>query len=455
MSAKPLLLIVDDDSLIQDALSGYLNEDFSIIGAHNVAEVKSALQQSPQPPDCALVDLGLPPVPHRPDEGFAAIRLIQAASPDCAIVVVSGQEARRHAQRARALGAGDYVEKPCEPNVLRDKLLSCKKMLTLARRNMGLVGDSPAIVNLRQSIAQASAAPFPVLIRGETGTGKELVARALHENSRAGKAFLPINCATIPDHLAEPTLFGHAKGAFTGAAIASAGLLGDAEDGTLFLDEIADLSPSTQGKLLRAVETGEYSRVGETRPRQCAARIVAATNRIGGDFRRDLYHRLSAFVLSTPPLRELAEDRFVLLAHFRTRIAKDMHALPFELTPGAEAIWRAYRFPGNTRELRNIVARLQIKCGGGMVDEDTVTAEFYPGEDFDDGARAAELHRFANSLLQSKNLSLPVLLDEIGAVFVRETLVRCNDDETQAAAILKISTTQLRRQLRQDFGGTL
>lgn len=465
--SKASLLLVDDDPLIQDLIGGWFCDEFDIVGAHNAAEVKSALQQMPKMPDYALVDLGLPPSPHRPDEGFSVIRMLQSASSNCAIVVVSGQESRRHAQRARALGAGEYVEKPCTPEVLREKLLSCRRMLEAARDNLGLVGESAPMRRLRADIMKIAPASFPVLISGETGSGKELVAHALHDNGRAGRPFLPVNCAAIPDHLAEPALFGHVKGAFTGAQTASAGMLGDAEDGTLFLDEIGDLSLQTQGKLLRAIETGEYSRVGETAHRQCTARIVAATNRQVADdgFRRDLYHRISAFILHTPSLREMNGDRVLLLEHFRRRVSADMHTPPFALSEEAAALWDQYRFPGNARELRNIVARLQVKHAGTTVHADDLKSEFAIDHVKDGLLDAADAFREIGAGGLTSSVQAPdgkqMSLDDIARALVahgkplasalkeldvkirQQVLAACGGDRKKSAKMLAISEQEL------------
>jgi DNA-binding NtrC family response regulator len=224
---------------------------------------------------------------------------------------------------------------------------------------------------LRAQLRQFARSPFPVLIEGESGSGKELAAAALHRLSdRAGKPYLALNCAAISPNLVEATLFGHSKGAFTGASGPRAGYFEDASDGTLFLDEIGELPLDLQPKLLRVLENGEFQRIGETQARHSSARIVTATNRDlkkevrEGRFRADLYHRLSVFTIDIPPLRELGDDRIRLLEHFRAIYTAQADLPPFRL--GAEATERllAYRFPGNVRELRNIAIRLTTKLAG-------------------------------------------------------------------------------------------
>ena len=442
----PSLLIVDDDPVIQDLLAECLADSFAVVGAQNRQDAVSALAQMPKPPDFALVDLGLPPTPHRPDEGFAVVQKIQAAAPECATVVVSGQQARRHAERARAIGAGDFVEKPCSPETLREKLLAVRRALDAAKGAMGLVGESLPVQKLREQIQLVAQTALPVLIQGESGSGKEVAARALHSVSRPDRPFLAAHCAALPPHLAEPTLFGHVKGAFTGAAAPSAGFFGDAEDGVLFLDEVGDLSPEMQPKLLRALESGEYRRVGETRVRRSAARVVAASNRNlsraaqSGEFRGDLYHRLSVFTLSVPPLRETDDDRFLLLEHFGKNIAADLRAARFSLSAKAKTAWREYDFPGNVRELRNIVARLQVKFAGGEVDEKNLRAELCAP------LETNNLRRLAESLLEGGELSspLPETMRDIRGHLAAAALSRANGDEKNAAKILGVPLRTLR-----------
>ena len=221
-----------------------------------------------------------------------------------------------------------------------------------------------------------------MLIEGESGSGKELIAAALHRQSpRAAKPFLALNCAAISPNLVEPTLFGYSKGAFTGATTSRAGYFEDAKDSTLFLDEIGELPLELQAKLLRVLENGEFQRVGETQNRVSNARVIAATNRDmrqeirNGRFRADLYHRLSVFTIAVPSLRDLGDDKRLLLDQFRDFYARQAAVAPFELDAKAMQLWLDYGFPGNVRELRNIVIRLTTKCAGQTVNAEQLEAE--------------------------------------------------------------------------------
>ncbi len=240
--------------------------------------------------------------------------------------------------------------------------------------SLGIVGLSPAINLLRQQIVTYAAMPFPVLIQGESGCGKELVALALQKLSHCNDAkFKSLNCASIPTTLLETALFGHSKGAYTGAYFTQAGFFEETADGTLFLDEIGELPLDMQARLLRVLENGEYQRVGETHTRHSRARILAATNRnlrdevAAGKFRADLYHRLDVFTITAPPLRELGTDKRLLLRHFRDYYARQLQCLPFTFQPETLTAWDCYNFPGNTRELRNIVLRLTAKHPGKTI----------------------------------------------------------------------------------------
>ncbi len=395
MADKPSLLIVDDDPLITETLAYALGKDFNVLVSDSRSHAVSLVRALQAPPQLALVDLGLPPLPHRPDEGFRLVTDLVAHSPSMKILVLSGQNDAANARHARTLGATDFVAKPCNAESLKKLLLRALEFggADGASEDEGelLIGESPALQQLKNQIRQYGDSPFPALIEGESGSGKEVVAISLHRLSvRRDKPWFALNCAAIAPTLVEPTLFGYAKGAFTGASASKSGYFEDAKEGTLFLDEIGELPLELQAKLLRVLENGEFQRVGETEQRISSARVIAATNRDlrremkDGRFRADLYHRLSVFSINVPPLREMGEDKVLLLAHFSRIYAERAKLAPFVLDAGAGALWRDYHFPGNVRELKNIVIRLTTKYPGQRLSplelEPELEAEAKPAE---------------------------------------------------------------------------
>ncbi|MFN9490921.1 MAG: sigma-54-dependent transcriptional regulator [Betaproteobacteria bacterium] len=469
-SAKPELLIVDDDPAITDTLAYVLGSDFEVIAADSRAHARALLRQRDHPPRLALVDLGLPPRPHRPDEGFELIAELVAMSPAMKILVLSGQSDESDARHARTLGAIDFVAKPAEPAQLL-RLLRQALEVTSAESGVdtsGLIGKSPPMLKLREQLAQFANAPFPVLIEGESGTGKELVAQALHKQSkRAGKPFLALNCAAISPTLVEPTLFGYAKGAFTGATAARAGYFEEAVDSTLFLDEIGELPLDLQAKLLRVLENGEYQRVGETQSRVSNARIVTATNRDlrsevrHSRFRADLYHRLSVFTVEVPALRDLGEDKLLLLDHFREFYARQIDAQAAELDPEALRLWLQYPFPGNVRELRNIVIRLCTKHAGIRITPALLQAEFdrvvAPPLGSDSMTDQKVLLEAAQRQIEADpDFRLDEVLRRWELGFIEAALAMTNGNLSQAAKRLGINRTTLygRMQNRDEDEGT-
>lgn len=385
-SAKPLLLIVDDDSLISESLGFAFAQEYDVLTSQSRGHALALLRQLRQPPQLALVDLGLPPLPHRPDEGFALIGDLLALSPEMKIIVLSGQSDESNARHARTLGAVDFVAKPCDPSRLTELFRQALRFGNESQTAQagGLIGESLPMQRLRLQLGQYANLAYPVLIEGESGSGKDIVAsHYLHRlTERHDKPFLALNCAAISPTLLEPTLFGYAKGAFTGATSAKSGYFEDADSGTLFLDEIGELPLDLQPKLLRVLENGEYQRVGETQTRVSTARIVAATNRDlrqemrAGRFRADLFHRLSVFTVTVPPLRETGLDRLLLLEHFRKSCAASVRTEPFQLAAPAQSLWLDYGFPGNVRELRNIAIRLSARYPGQTVTAEQLRAEF-------------------------------------------------------------------------------
>ncbi len=379
IAEKREILFIDDDPLIVESLSIVLQEEFDVFSAESRDQTKNLIQKLGHTPSLALIDLGLPPFPHTPDEGFKLINELLIFNPNIKILVLSGQSDTANIHHAMTLGAVDFVPKPCDIPLLKSRLDHQSMMLEAEHAQGGgetsgesLLGESQAIKTLHSVINQFADTPYPVLVEGESGSGKELVAKFIHEKSnRASAPFLTINCAAFSKELLEAQLFGHAKGAFTGATKSHNGFFEDAGEGSLVLDEIGELHPDLQSNLLRVLENGEYYRVGETQVRKSNARIIAATNRElreeirTGRFRQDLYHRLSVLTIKTPPLRERDNDSLILLDHFKKMYA--INNQPFELDQEAQQCIQEYPFPGNVRELRNIVIRLSAKHPGKTV----------------------------------------------------------------------------------------
>jgi DNA-binding NtrC family response regulator len=449
--ARPALLVVDDDPLITDTLAFALGGDYQVHACDSRANAVALLRQLASPPPLALVDLGLPPTPHAPDEGFQLIGDLLAHSPRMKIFVLSGQNEAANARHARALGAWEFVAKPADPAALK-RMLEHALELPAADEDE-LVGSSPALAKLKNQIAQFAASPYSVLIEGESGSGKELVARSLHRLSpRSGRPYLTLNCAAISPTLVEPTLFGYVKGAFTGASANKPGYFEDAQDGTLLLDEIGELPLELQAKLLRVLENGEYQRVGETQRHMARCRVIAATNRDlrrevkTGGFRADLYHRLSVFTLSVPPLREMESDRAALLEHYRRLFATQAGTRPFELDDAAAARWQQYEFPGNVRELRNIVIRLSAKYPGQRLSR----AELEPELDLDTpqpapgGEGGATLVEQAlRQLERAGSFNLDETLRAWERGYIEAALRLTQGNVSQAAKLLGVNRTTL------------
>jgi DNA-binding NtrC family response regulator len=462
--ARPALLIVDDDTLIADTLAFALGADFEVYACESRRHAIELLRQLPQPPQLALVDLGLPPRPHAPDEGFQLIADLLAHSPGMRIFVLSGQNDAAHARHARALGAAEFIAKPCDPAVLKATLrraltFPAADAVAAAQDADELVGESEPLVRLRALIAQTADAPFPVLIEGESGSGKERVALALHRGSRrAARPYLALNCAAIAPTLVEPTLFGYVKGAFTGATANKSGYFEDAQDGTLFLDEIGELPFEMQAKLLRVLENGEYQRVGETQRRVARARVVAATNRDlrqelhQGRFRADLYHRLSVLTIAVPPLRDMGHDRTLLLEHFRGAYAAQAGVAPFSFDDSAERAWLAYRFPGNVRELRNIVIRLTTKHAGRRLSAAELEPEFDLETPPPSAAEARDLSVEAERDLERGGFNLDETLKTWERTYIEAALRLTRGNVSQAAKLLGVNRTTLYSRMNNTDG---
>jgi DNA-binding NtrC family response regulator len=453
--AETTLLLVDDDPLIIDGLGFVLRKQFNLITADSRHQAIEKLNQAKALPSLALIDLGLPPYPHKPDEGFALIRELLSLHPNMKVLVLSGQDNDVNIQHALTIGAVDFIAKPAEPDLLVARLRHHQRLHEIdqrrdAQKTVSIIGDSVAMQMVNNQIAQFANSPFPVLIEGPSGTGKELVARALHENSiRSNEPYLAINCAAIAPDLLEAQLFGHAKGAFTGASQEHKGFFIEAGKGTLLLDEIGELPMTLQGKLLRVIESGEFYRIGETKELRSQARILAATNKTlseevkNGRFRNDLYHRLSILNIQLPALNVRGDDVFLLLNTFIEAYADTVS--PFVLDDGARELWQQYDYPGNVRELRNIVIRLGTKYPGQSVDKDQLSAEL------ETQLSATALAENATSVsdemitqkMQADDFDLDALLSEVESRSIRIALEMNDNNVSKAAKALKINRTTL------------
>ncbi len=455
------MLLVDDDPLIVDSLSMVLEEDYDLITASTRLQAKSELQKRKRMPSLALVDLGLPPQPHEPDEGFTLIRELLGFNRRIKTLVLSGQSDGANIQHALTLGAVDFIPKPCDIDLLQARLRHQVMILNAehsAEQNQEqkILGDSTEIQTLKSLIEQFSEQPFPVLIEGESGSGKELVAEQLHRlSARVNQPYLTINCAAFSAELLESQLFGHSKGSFTGATENKAGFFEEAKNGCLFLDEIGDLSMALQSKLLRVLENGEYYRIGETQPRVSTARIVAASNRDLREetrqnrFRQDLFHRLSVLTIHVPPLRQRGDDCVLLLDYFRTLYCPKGNE--FTLDSSAKERFKSYYFPGNVRELRNIVIRLGAKYAGQAVGlaelnnelEASVELDFNTVQDSVMGDQTLEME------LGNDNFNLDRTLDQWEVRYIKLALKRAGGNLSKAARLLGINRTTLYSRLQR------
>jgi two-component system nitrogen regulation response regulator GlnG len=400
-------------------------------------------------PDLALIDLGLPPVAHLPNEGFKLIGDLLAHVPNVRILVLTGQNEESNARRARALGAVDLVPKPCEPDFLRTALARALHSSDLDRTDEAtdsahvLIGDSPALRRLRSQIDLYAASDLSRADRGRVGQRQG--ARRVRAAPPVGALVRALPRAQLRRDLA---LAGRAhalrlrQGRVHRGGGRQVGLLRGRGRGDLFLDEIGELPLELQAKLLRVLENGEYQRVGETQTRVSRARVVAATNRdlrdevARGRFRSDLYHRLSVFELLVPPLRELGDDRLKLLDHYRALYAAKAGAEPFRFDEAARVRWLAYPFPGNVRELKNIVIRLTTKYAGYTVAEPELDAEFAPAPE---SARTDPLGQARAELTSGKPFSLDATLKALEQSYLDAAIEIAQGNMSQAAKLLGIS----------------
>ena len=377
------LLVVDDDASILAVVERFASHlGFEVVFRSNGEDALACLASVK--PDAALVDLQMPGI-----GGIDVLRAIRAADPDCQVILMTGNATLDTAIEAVKAGALDYLTKPFDFERLRGLLVTVREGIRRRERLLevdadvarqfefhGMIGRSPAMQELFDSIRRLAPHARTVLVTGETGTGKELVAKAMHKlGPRHARRLITVNCSAVVENLFESELFGHARGAFTGATEAKVGLFEHADGGTLFLDEAGELPLSLQPKLLRAVEYGEVQRVGSLETRKADVNVIAATNRdlraeaAAGRFRADLFYRLSILEIHLVPLRERREDIPYLTAMFVREFAKRLKRPITGVTPAAERLLQHASWPGNIRELRNVIERACILTESRILSE--------------------------------------------------------------------------------------
>ncbi len=382
------ILIIDDEESILESLADILeDEGYRVVTAASATQGKRILQE--ENPDLLILDVWLPDT-----DGLELLRSLRQEVPGLPVIIISGHGTVEMAVEAIKLGAFDFLEKPLSydrvvvtvANALRFRALEEENLRLRARiTGKGLSGESPAIRRVKTEIERVAPTDATVLIVGESGVGKEVAARMIHELSvRRNRPFVEVNCAAIPDELIESELFGHEKGAFTGATTVKRGKFELANGGTLFLDEIGDMSLSAQAKVLRVLQEKRFERLGGTKTLEVDVRVIAATNKdlqkeiVAGRFRQDLFFRLNVVPIRIPPLRERPEDIPLLVEEFLQELAQHTGLGQKSLEPEVLEALKRYSWPGNVRELRNLIERLVIMASGPKITLKDLPPEISP-----------------------------------------------------------------------------
>ncbi len=441
------ILVVDDEERIRQSLNGILKDE-----GYEVLEAKDGLQALKQietePPELVLLDIWMPGM-----DGMEVLERMKGQIPNLPIIMISGHGNIELAVKAAKLGAYDFIEKPLS---LEKVLLTVNNALLFSkleqenralrqeiRRKYEIVGNSPEIQQLKEQIKIVAPTNGWVLINGENGTGKELVARGIHALSlRADKPFVEVNCAAIPEELIESELFGHEKGSFTGALTKKRGKFDLANGGTIFLDEIADMSLKTQAKILRILQEQKFERVGGTEMIYVDVRVIAATNRDlkeeiqKGKFREDLYYRLNVIPIGVPPLRDRKTDIPLLVEHFIAEFCLENNKELKKISPGAMGLLVAYSWPGNVRELKNIVERMVIMTRGAVVE-----AKDVPDPIQQQPKTPMEFSFFEFGLLKDARR-------EFEKRFIMKKLMENDENISKTAEVIGIERSNLHRKIR-------
>jgi two-component system, NtrC family, response regulator PilR len=452
--AEARVLVVDDEQSMRELLGIMLRQVGYDVTQADGGETAIQTLKTTDVFDLVITDLRM-----RKVDGLAVLKAAKEHSPHTVVLVVTAFASTETAVEAMKLGAYDYVTKPfkldelkltianaLERKRLQDENRELKRLLRTERGFNSFVGKSRRMLEIFETIRKTADSGSTVMITGESGTGKELVARAVHqESSRRSAPFVSVNCGAIPETLMESELFGHVKGAFTGAVQSTEGLFLAADGGTLFLDEITEISQSVQVKLLRAIQEREIRRVGDTRDVKVDVRLIAASNRdlvkavADGVLREDLYYRLNVIPIHLPPLRERPEDIPPLVAHFIGRIANDVGKTIAGISPEALAVLERYHWPGNIRELENVIERAIVLGTGEQITGDSLPPHL---------TQPAERGEFPVEI-PTGGMDLEGLLAAVESRYIRLALDRAGGLQVRAAELLRLSFRQFRYKIQK------
>ncbi|TMQ15917.1 MAG: sigma-54-dependent Fis family transcriptional regulator [Candidatus Rokuibacteriota bacterium] len=447
------VLVVDDEQSMRELLGIMLRQAGYQVAAADGGEAAIQMLKS-ESFDLVVTDLRM-----RKVDGLGVLKAAKEFSPRTVVLVVTAFASTETAVEAMKLGAYDYVTKPfkldelkltvanaLERRRLQEENQALKRQLRRERGFENFVGHSPKMLDVFETIRKTADSGSTVMITGESGTGKELVAQALHwESSRRNRPFVSVNCGAVPETLMESELFGHVKGAFTGAVASTEGLFAAADGGTLFLDEITEIPQTVQVKLLRAIQERQVRRVGDTRDVKVDVRLIAASNRdlgkavADGVLREDLFYRLNVIPIHLPPLRDRREDIPLLVAHFIKKLAREVGREVHGVTPEAVAVLEQYHWPGNIRELENVVERALVLGSSDMLVVDALPASVRQPRDRDE----------LPVELPTEGLDLEATLDRIERRYIQLALDRVGGVQTRAAELLRVSFRQFRYKLQK------
>ncbi len=445
------ILIADDSAAIREVLREALNDEgYDVLEVSSGEEVLAIFQgNDAAPPDLALMDIRMPG-----KDGLEVLRTLRVASDsELPVIVMTAFGSASTAIEAMKLGAFDYIAKPFELDEVtlaverfferRDLSDRVVRLIAESNREEILIGDSPAMQDVYKTVGRVARSDATVLVLGETGTGKELVATVMHRNSTyASGPLIKVNCASLPETLLESELFGHEKGAFTGAVAQRKGRFELANKGTIFLDEVGEMTLNTQKKLLRVIQEREFERVGGTTTIKVDTRVIAATNKDlsreieAGNFREDLYYRLNVISIELPPLRERHSDIPLLVEHFLHKHRYGRSTAPARISQEAMAKLLDHDWPGNVRELENAVERAVIMARGGIIAADHIT---FPGQET---RRPIEVTQAI-----ADGMTLDAFLKEMESRYLREALRQANGNPTVAASLIGLDANEMQRRI--------